>query len=184
LDVFLLHCLQSDSPDDTPQEIAAIGRNQHQAAERGREPGLELERGQDSVTLAAWGLEIVQQLKPIAAQLDAEFATDDYSRAVLDAEHTLLHPETTPSARVLKAVQDEFDGSFVAFVRAQSLTTRQAMLDLPMPDAEAASWAAQSLKSVQDQVAIEAADTMPFDIYLQEYLSPKRLVAKPVTVSP
>jgi glutamate--cysteine ligase len=182
LDVFLLHCLQSDSPDDTPQEIAAIGRNQHRAAERGREPGLELEKGPSSMALTAWGLEIVQELKPLAAQLDAEHATQDYSRAVADAEHALLHPDSTPSARVLKAVQDEFDGSFVAFVRARSAKTRQAMLDLPMSEAEAAEWARMSAQSLQDQADIEAADTMPFDIYLQEYLSPKRLLARPVLV--
>ena len=46
LDVFLLHCLLSDSPPDTPQEIAALGRNQHRTAAFGREPGLVLERGQ------------------------------------------------------------------------------------------------------------------------------------------
>ncbi len=183
LDVFLLHCLQSDSLDDSPQEIAAIGRNQHRAAERGREPGLELEKGQGTLTLTAWGLEIVQQLKPIAAQLDAAHATQDYSRAVTDAEYALLHPDSTPSARVLKAVQEEFDGSFVAFVRAQSVKTRQAMLDLPMPEAQAAEWARMRARSLQDQADIEAADSMPFDIYLQEYLSPKRLVAKPVLVS-
>ena len=40
LDVFLLHCLLRDSPPDTPQEIAAIGRNQLAVASRGREPGL------------------------------------------------------------------------------------------------------------------------------------------------
>jgi glutamate--cysteine ligase len=183
LDVFLLHCLQSDSPDDSPQEIAAIGRNQHKAAERGREPGLLLEKGAGNMALTAWGLEIVQQLKPIAAQLDAAHGTGDYSRAVLDAEQTLLQPELTPSARVLKAVQDEFEGSFVAFVRAQSIKTRQAMLDLPLSASEQTAWQEQSARSVQDQAAIEAADTMPFDIYLQEYLSPKRLVAKPVLVS-
>jgi glutamate--cysteine ligase len=184
LDVFLLHCLQSDSPDDSPQEIAAIGRNQHRAAERGREPGLELEKGDGTQTLTAWGLEIVQQLKPIAAQLDATHGTLDYSRAVADAEQALHAPETTPSARVLQAVQQEFDGSFVAFVRAQSLKTKQAMLGLPMSEAEAAAWAAQSAQSLQDQAALEAADSMPFDVYLQEYLSPRRLVAKPVLVSP
>ncbi len=30
-------------------------------------------------------------------------------------------------------------------------------------------------RSVQDQKKIEAADTVPFDIYLQQYLSPERL---------
>lgn len=184
LDVFLLHCLHSDSPDDTPQEIAALARNQHQTAERGREPGLLLERGQSTVTLTDWGLEIVQQLQPIAAQLDATHGTQDYSRAVQAAEHALRHPEATPSARVLQAVQDEFGGSFVSFVRAQSQKTKQAMLALPVSAEQQARWAAQSAQSLRDQAEIEAGDSMPFDIYLQEYLSPKRLVAKPVVVSP
>jgi glutamate--cysteine ligase len=34
LDVFLLHCLLADSPPDTPEEIAALGRNQHRTAAR------------------------------------------------------------------------------------------------------------------------------------------------------
>ena len=42
LDVFLLHCLLAESPPDTPDEIAAIGRNQQAVAARGREPGLKL----------------------------------------------------------------------------------------------------------------------------------------------
>jgi glutamate--cysteine ligase len=184
LDVFLLHCLQSDSPDDSPEEIAAIGRNQHKAAERGREPGLELEKGQGQMALTDWGLALVRELKPIAAQLDALHGTHDHAAAVAAAEQALLLPETTPSARVLKVVQEEFDGSFVAFVRAQSQKTRQAMLDLPLSEAQAAHWSALSAQSLQDQADIEAADTMPFDIYLQEYLSPNRLVARPVTVSP
>src|SRR5690606_2435460 len=35
LDVFLLHCLASPSPEDTPREIGQIGRNQHAVALRG-----------------------------------------------------------------------------------------------------------------------------------------------------
>ena len=49
LDIFLLHCLLSDSPPDTPQEIAEIKHNQHQTAERGREPGLQLLRAGQAV---------------------------------------------------------------------------------------------------------------------------------------
>ena len=45
LDLFLLHCLLADSPPDTPQEIAALARNQERVAGRGREPGLRLECG-------------------------------------------------------------------------------------------------------------------------------------------
>jgi glutamate--cysteine ligase len=182
--MFLLHCLQADSPDDTPQEIAAMAHNQHSTAERGREPGLQLQRGNGTVGLKDWGLEIVQELMPIAAQLDAAHATQDYSRAVQDAVQALQTPETTPSARVLQTVQTDFGGSFVGFVRSQSQKTRQDVLALPMTAAQEADWVAQSAKSIKDQAEIEAADTMPFDIYLKEYLSPRRLVATPVLVSP
>lgn len=67
LDVFLLHCLLSDSPPDSPAEIRRQAHNQHNVAERGREPGLLLERGDASVTLKDWGLELVAQLVPIGA---------------------------------------------------------------------------------------------------------------------
>jgi len=180
LDVFLLHCLQSASPQDTPREIAAIGRNQHKAAERGREPGLELERGDGAMALTDWGLELVAELKPIAAQLDAVQGGHAHAESVAAAEQALLQPETTPSARVLQAVKDSHGGSFVSFVRAQSQATRQATQAQPLPPREAAHWAALSAQSLQDQAAIEAADSLPFDIYLQEYLSPQRLLAKAV----
>jgi len=184
LDVFLLYCLHSSSPDDTPREIAAMARNQHLTAERGREPGLMLERGEGAVTLRDWGLEILQKLQPIAAQLDATHATKDYTQALQAAEHALHHPEATPSARVLQAVQDAFGGSFVSFIRAQSQKTKEAMLAMPATAAQQAEWAAQSARSIAEQADIERGDSMPFDIYLQEYLSPKRLIAKPVLVSP
>ncbi|MGH8742595.1 MAG: glutamate--cysteine ligase, partial [Burkholderiales bacterium] len=59
LDVFLLHCLLTDSPPDSPAEIAAINRNQERVATRGREPGLALQRGGKDVALHDWGVELV-----------------------------------------------------------------------------------------------------------------------------
>jgi glutamate--cysteine ligase len=95
------------------------------------------------------------------------------------AIHGLQYPETLPSARVLKAITEEYDGSFGAFARAQSVVTRQAMLDMPLAAEMQAHFEALARESWDTQRKIEAADTMPFDIYLQEYLSPKRLgVAK------
>jgi len=122
-----------------------------------------------------WGLELVGQLKPIAQQLDATLGGSDYASAVESAVHALRHPDTLPSARVLRELTDNFDGSFVAFVNAQSVKTRQAMLDAELSPAVREQYAQQARKSLDDQRQIEAADTMPFDIYLQEYLSPRHL---------
>ncbi len=63
LDVFLLHCLLEDSPPDTPEEIAAIGRNQNRVAARGREPGLRLERHGQEVDLFGVGSAIAGRVR-------------------------------------------------------------------------------------------------------------------------
>ena len=178
LDVFLLYCHLSDSPPDTPQEISALAHNQHSVAERGREPGLTLERNGSTVELTAWGLEIVKALAPIAQKLDATHGGTDYAKSVQAAAHALENPDTLPSARVLREVQENFKGSFVSFVRAQSVLTKQKMLDLPLSEERVTQFEALAQKSLEDQAAIEAADTMPFDVYLKEYLSPRRLVVR------
>ena len=178
LDVFLLHCLLNDSPPDTPDEIAALARNQHRTAARGREPGLTLERGGREVLLADWGAEILHECGPIAAAMDAATGTGSaYRDAVAAAVTAWSQPDTLPSARVLKALREDHDGSFIRFVRAQSLQVQQAMLALPYPDELHAHFRAQAEQSVEAQKAIEAADTMPFEIYRQAYLAPRRLIA-------
>ncbi|MBK7005172.1 MAG: glutamate--cysteine ligase [Burkholderiales bacterium] len=176
LDVFLLHCLLDDSPPDTPQEIAALGDNQQRVAERGREPGLLLQRGAVQVSLTDWGGEILSALRPVALRLDAVHQCADYSAALDAAVHALRHPGTLPSARVLAAVQTTFNGSFVGFVRSQSAQIKQAMLAAPLTPAVQAHFEQLALQSWDAQRQIEAADGLPFDQYLQTYLSPERLV--------
>ncbi len=179
IDVFLIYCLSTDSPDDTPQEIAAMARNQHAVAERGREPGLLLERPGEQVALVDWGRDILSALAPIAARLDANHATSDYGAAVRAAQHGLEQPQTLPSARVLREISEQFDGSFLEFAKARSAATRQAMLEVRLTAHERGLLEQESRDSLQKQADIEAADSMPFDIYLKEYLAPQRLLARP-----
>jgi glutamate--cysteine ligase len=175
LDIFLLHCLQSESPPDTPAEIAAIARNQHLVAERGREPGLLLERGERKRSLQDWGQALLGEMQGAASALDAAHQCSDYSEALQAAEQGLAQPDTLPSARVLMAI-GQHGGSFTSFVQARSLQTRQAMLEWPLDPAERHALELQSQQSLADQRETEASDSLPFDIYLQRYLSPERLV--------
>ncbi|MGY4831646.1 glutamate--cysteine ligase [Sphaerotilaceae bacterium SBD11-9] len=175
LDIFLLHCLLSDSPPDTPDEIAALGRNQHRTAARGREPGLTLERGSREVTLVEWGAQIVEACAPIAAALDAAHGGSLHQAALDAAAATLADARTTPSARVLAAMAQDFGSSFQRFTQAQSVQTQSRLLGLPFPPELQAHFGAMAKASVEEQHAIEAADTMPFEIYRQQYLSPQRL---------
>ena len=175
IDVFLLHCLLADSPPDTPAEIAALARNQDRVAMRGREPGLQLERDGRNVTLADWGAEVLAGCKPIAAALDAAHATSAYGDALRAAVAALANPATLPSAHVLAAMRSDFDGSYGAFVVAQSAQTKAALLGLPFTAEQRAGFERSVQASIDAQAGIEAADSMPFEAYRQAYLSPARL---------
>ena len=175
LDVFLLHCLLSPSPDDTPEEIGELKHNQHYTAARGREPGLTLKRAGDEVSLVGWGAEVVAECAPIAATLDAAHGGTQYRDAVAAAQAGLADASTLPSARVLAAMAQDYDNSFVQFVRAQSLKTQAALRDLPLSDEQLARLEALSRESVQAQKRIEAADTLPFEDYRQQYVSAQGL---------
>ncbi|MGS5086447.1 glutamate--cysteine ligase [Hydrogenophaga sp. A37] len=175
LDVFLLHCLLSDSPPDTPDEIHELAHNQHLTAARGREPGLNLQRNGQSVPLQQWGLEIIDRLVPLAERLDALHGGDEHVQAVAQARASLQAPDTLPSARVLRAVQERHGDSFVAFAREQSGEIHRQLLALPWSSKQQARYEATAAKSLVDQRAIEDADTMPFEIYRQEYVSEHRL---------
>ena len=175
IDVFLLHCLLSDSPSDTPQEIAELARNQHLTAARGREPGLNLLRNGRELPLTEWGAELLQAFAPIAQALDAAHGSIDYSAAVRAAAAALRDASALPSSRVLATMAAAHDNSFVGFSRERSLQTRQVLLGLPWQPAQQARFEAMARKSLEDQKKIEAADTMPFEVFRQNYVSFQRL---------
>jgi glutamate--cysteine ligase len=175
LDVFLLHCLLADSPPDTPDEIAALARNQHRTAERGREPTLRLECGGDEVTITEWGSRLLDECTPLAAALDAAQGGTRHADAVASAAAALRDPESLPSARVLNAVRNAHDGSYTAFIKAASERTRRALTALPFSAELHAHFTRLARESVQEQQRIEAADTLAFEEFRQQYLSPQRL---------
>ena len=175
IDMFLLHCLLSDSPPDTESEIAALARNQQRVAARGREPGLRLERGDTAATLTEWGGEILEALAPVAARLDVVHGGTGYCDALTAANAVLREPDTAPSARVLATMVRDFDSSYVAFTRAKSVQTRSALLALPFAAETQVRFGDESKASVDAQKRIEAGDSLPFEMYRQQYISADRL---------
>jgi len=175
LDVFLLHCLLSDSPLDSPYEIAELARNQQRVAAHGREPGLKLERGGREVLMSDWMVEILSECAPIAAWLDTHEGGDRHARALAAARAAITAPDTLPSARVLSEMKQRFGGSHEAFVRAHSDATRSHMLALELPPAIDARLREAAAASLAEQARIEAADTVPFEVYREQYLASDRL---------
>ncbi|MBV8504144.1 MAG: glutamate--cysteine ligase [Paucibacter sp.] len=175
LDVFLLHCLTSDSPPDTPEEIAALSRNQHRVAARGREKDLQLEYGTRTRSLADWGAEVLRECEPMAAALDAAHGSSAYGEALMEARRRLIKPETTPSARVLEAMKQEYCSSHVGFVRARSEMTRAFIRSLPHAAGLDEHYARLARESLAAQQRIEDEDTLDFEEFLERYVAPEAL---------
>ncbi len=175
IDLFLMHCLLEPSPPDTPAEIAALGRNQQRVAARGRESGLKLERCDTELTLVEWAAQIVGELAALAEAMDSALGGRHYREAWKSASRALTQPDSLPSARVLATMATDFDSSYVRFTRAQSVQTRNTLLGLPWAAAQEQQFEALARESVREQRRIESEDTMPFEIYRQEYLAPGRL---------
>ena len=70
MDTFLLLCLLSDSPADSVESRAILGRNQTRVVKRGREPGLQLEGESGLIGLRDWATTLFDACEPIAAGLE------------------------------------------------------------------------------------------------------------------
>ena len=175
LDVFLLHCLLTPSAPDTPDEVAALARNQERTAARGREPGLRLERGGREIVLAEWAAELLAECAPIAAALDEAGGGSRHRDAVAAAGAALRDTRLLPSARVLDTMARDFDGSYIPFVRARSAAVKRELLADPWPATIDARYRAMAAASLDAQQAVESADRMPFEEFRRRYLDPAQL---------
>jgi glutamate--cysteine ligase len=175
LDVFLLHCLLAESPPDTPQELGAINRNKQRVAARGREFGLRLERGAQTVELREWAGQLLAECEPVSQALDAAHGGERYTASLADALAALEDPRLLPSTRVLAAI-DACGGSYLRFGLEQSVRNREALREWPLSAQVDSAFRRMAAASLAEQRAIEAADTLDFEAYRQRYLSPERLL--------
>jgi glutamate--cysteine ligase len=171
LDVFLLHCLLSDSAADTPAEIVANSRNLRRVAERGRDPDIRLARRGEELATAEWGGELLRECEPIAAALDDAYRGSAYRDALSAAGVALANPATTPSARILREIEQNHGNSNVRFALAQSVRFRGDLQALPWAAEAAARYARMAEESLAAQREMEASDALPFELFRQRYLS-------------
>ncbi len=170
LDIFLLHCLLSDSPRDDPDEIAAMARNQRVVAESGRDPQAALERAGGTMPAVDWAADLLAQCEPIAAALDEAHGGERYGEVLADARGALRDAASLPSARVLRETAQAHERSFPAFALAQSWQHRDALADLPLAAGAEARYAELAEQSRVEQRNIEATDDLPFETFRRRYL--------------
>lgn len=170
LEVFLAFCLLSESPPISAAEQAEIDENQTRVATRGREPGLQLRHNGQDVELRAWADEALEAMTPVAEILDRCEPDRRYSAALAAQREVAADPERTPSARVLREMSEN-EESFFEFAMRKSQEHRDAYLAEALPADRERFFREAAERSLAEQRAIEAADTLSFEEYLERYFS-------------
>ncbi|HQR52453.1 MAG TPA: glutamate--cysteine ligase [Burkholderiales bacterium] len=175
LDIFLLHCLLTDSPPDNPQEIVTNGRNKQLVAARGRERGLRLQCGGEEIELAEWADRLLVEFRPVALALDVANGGSAYCDALDRLARAADAPDSLPSARVLNEMRERYGGSHGRFGLGRSCEHRELLTSTPLPAEIEARFARLAQESIEEQRRIEATDELPFEEYRLRYLSKERL---------
>ncbi len=178
LDIFLLHCLLSESPPDSPNEIAAIVGNLRLVAESGRDPALRLDRAGEAVAPVEWARELLREFEPIAASLDDAHGGKDYFEVLAAARDRLADPASLPSARILGEIEGGHARSYPGFVLAQSRRHRDALSGMPWSPEVESRYARLAAESLEEQRRIESRDDTPFEAYRRRYLDQELLTGR------
>jgi len=170
LESFLLFSLLSPSAPYDDDELAAIRNNINAVAERGRDPGLKLRRHGKDVYLRDWANEIFEQMSAGCDLLDKDAERHCYCDALQRQRAKLADPDLTPSARML-AEMDQNGEEFYHFALRKSRQHQQWFDERPLEDEKRLQFETLARESIEKQRAIEAADKIPFETFLQEYFA-------------
>ncbi len=177
LEALMLYCLLQESPPIGGAERRSIDANQVVTAHRGREPGLELARNGDAVSLQQWAEAVLAEMQPVAALLDGA-ADGAHARSLAAQLEKVRDPTLTPSARILREMRESGEGFFV-FAKRLSEAHREHFRHRPIAPARQALFDDLAIESVRRQREVEAADDLGFDEFLARYFAQRILNGGP-----
>ncbi len=171
LETLLLFCLLEDSPAIDAAEQAHINANQGLVARDGRNPDLTLHRGNGKrVRLRDWAAELFEAMQGPAALLDEVHNDGRYAQVLADYQASVIDAERTPSARILREMQENGE-EFVEFAMRVSNQHARNLRGCELADASRERLEAAATASLAEQAALEAADEPPFDEFLANYFA-------------
>lgn len=171
MEAFLIYCLLEESPLFDAEDLARCGRNQLKTAKAGRKPGLELERSSGRMPLKDWALEMLDAIVRVAELVDAGDARGGYVAAVESMRELVLVPETTPSGRLLDALAGRRLGYFDYVLDVAGRHRDYFERLRPLSDDRRDEFETDARRSLEQQAAIEAADEITLDEYLERYFA-------------
>jgi glutamate--cysteine ligase len=170
IDIFLLSCLLKDSIEMSNDEYDRIANNHRLIVLQGRCPALTLNDGRSERSIRDWGVELLDDLLPVAALLDKAHSSTRYNDVIESQREKLSHPDATPSAQVLAHLREQ-GLSFTQMALQESERTAALLKQHDLSPALKAEFENLARTSLAEQTAIEQSDTIDFEQFRQHYIA-------------
>ncbi|EIJ41594.1 glutamate--cysteine ligase [Beggiatoa alba B18LD] len=168
--LLMIYCLLQDSPKIDACEKQTIDLNIMAVTHRGRDPQLQLRRGEENILLRDWMEEILEQMQAIAEILDRQETQAIYSPILATYQEMVKDPERTPSARVLAEMR-QYRESFHEFAKRYSLQHAEYYKTTILSTAQQQFFQTLAQQSLEEQSQLENSPQAPFDTFLHDYFS-------------
>ena len=168
LDIFLLACALTPSPEFNEFESKIIATNQQASILEGRKEGLTIETPEGPQDFKNIAKELMSSLSACSDILDHAFNSNKYAAVVNEYTEMINKPELTPSGKVLKEMSQNHS-SYFPFAKSLSSQHNQFLKSRKIPSELLEHLKLEAEKSIQMQKEIEDTDSISFDDFLENY---------------
>ena len=170
IEALLLTCLLTDSPEMSDLDHQVNNANQLAVANSGRKPGLELQKGEQTISLQDWAAEILESMQPVCAILDNEDAGKPYSAALAAQQLLVQNPALTASARILDGMT-QTGHPFSRYALNQSAEHARYFRLNKLDKTLTQQFDEMARQSQAKQRELESKKQIPFDEFLTQYFA-------------
>lgn len=175
MDLFLTWCLLNESPIIPDDECDRLQDNLQRVINEGRRPDLMLDGVDGEMPLQTWLTDIFSDLTELASVMDSLLGQNCYQSAVEHAKQGQQNPNSLPSARIHKSIQEgqEYTDLMIALARQHRTEFKQQ----PLSAAQQAQLEQLSKQSLAEQKQIEQQDDVSLDEFIEQYQVQDTLLA-------
>ena len=170
LDVFALYCLLQESPPITDKEKQCNQDNLQAIVTQGRDPSLRLSSPCTQAPFQHWAQEHLNNMLDVAKLFDLAHGNDQHSKVVKQQMEKLHNPALTPSAQVMRSLQQR-DQSFYEFAVECAQDHKKHFMNQPLSSESVTPFLREAKLSLEKQLRTEAEDEISFEQYLTDFFA-------------
>jgi glutamate--cysteine ligase len=163
MDIFLLHCLLTDSPFINDSECKTLDHNFDLVVNEGRRPGLMIKCDNNETPMQNCGKQLLNDMASLAKVLDQAEGDQRYQKTVYEQQEKIYNPALTPSDQVLSTMNQE-SKSWLAF--ASEISKKHKV---SLNQNNATDLIASVQESFSEASKIKLNDTLSFAQFIQDY---------------